>query len=494
MTDGSDLLESGILLPGSAAADAFETWRTTAPAVRARLLRAIAEALEADRAAIVATADGETSLGRPRLEGELDRTAGQLRMFADIAEEGSFVEAILSTPDPQAKPIPRPDVRRMLVPLGPVAVFTPSNFPLAFGVAGGDSASALAAGCSIVVKGHPSHPATSDACARAITSAIGTTGAPPVFALVQSAEPAVSRALVRDSHIQAVAFTGSLAAGRALHDVAAARPDPIPMYAEMGSVNPVFVSPAALDARADAIADGLAASITIGAGQFCTKPGLAFVPDSESGRRFARAVAERLDKWPAASMLNRSLATTLDRDLESIATLEGIERLTAAGGEAVESRRAATLVAADEETWNAARELRTEHFGPFSVIVFCDPERMMRAARLIPGSLTATVHAEPSDREWAARLTDALTTRAGRIVWNGYPTGVAVTWAMHHGGPYPASTSSLHTSVGATAIRRFLRPVAWQNTPDALLPEALRDANPLSLQRLVDGEWTRRRL
>jgi acyl-CoA reductase-like NAD-dependent aldehyde dehydrogenase len=479
-------------LPTDHAEHAFEPWRATPPAARAPLLRAIADALESDRGVLVATADRETSLGAARLNGELDRTSGQLRMFAAIAEEGSFVEAIVSTPDPDAKPIPRPDVRRMLVPLGPVAVFTPSNFPLAFGVAGGDSASALAAGCPIVVKGHPSHPETSDACARAIERAVERVDAPRgVFSLVQSADPAVSRALVRDPAIQAVAFTGSLAAGRALFDVAAARPDPIPVYAEMGSVNPVFISPAALGARADAIAEGLAGSITQGTGQFCTKPGLAFVPDDDRGRQFARALAARLDKWPAGPMLNASLAQTLDRDLAAIAGLEGVERLTGAAASGEERRRGATLVAADRETWMASRLLRDEHFGPFSVIVFCEPDRMAHVARVMSGSLTATIHAEPSDREWASGLADALSTRAGRIVWNGYPTGVAVTWAMHHGGPYPASTSPLHTSVGATAIRRFLRPVAWQNTPDDLLPEALRDANPLGIQRLVDGEWTR---
>jgi NADP-dependent aldehyde dehydrogenase len=265
-----------------------------------------------------------------------------------------------------------------------------------------------------------------------------------------------------------------------------------------GFLDPLYSSGVLLalksgDLAADAIADGLAASITLGAGQFCTKPGLAFVPDDDAGRRFARKVAARLDNWPPAPMLNAALVSALDRDLAAIQTLEGVERLTATIEADAACRRGATLVTADEETWMATHELRDEHFGPFSVIVFCDPNRMTKIARIIAGSLTATVHAEPSDREWAAALTDVLATRVGRIVWNGYPTGVAVTWAMHHGGPYPASTSPLHTSVGATAIRRFLRPVAWQNTPDELLPEALRNGNPLGIQRLIDGRWTRDR-
>ena len=471
---------------------AFRAWAALPAARRAALLRAIADTLQAWREPLVALADEETALGSPRLQGELDRTSGQLRAFADVLSEGSYVEAILSLAQPEAQP-PRPDIRRMLVPIGPVAVFTPSNFPLAFGVAGGDTASALAAGCPVVVKGHPSHPATSEACARAILRAAGAAEAPAgLFSLLQGRTVETSRALVGAPEIQAVAFTGSLAAGRALHDLAATRPQPIPVYAEMGSLNPLFLGPAALDARGSEIAEGLAASITLGTGQFCTKPGLVFVPDDESGAAFLRALGERLAAREAGVMLGPGTLDTLRRQLERTRRLDGIQ--VVAGGRPVDGPGlacAATLLVIDVDAFLDEPALSEEHFGPVSIAVRCPPARMIEAAERLSGSLTATVHADPADQEWARSLAAALQEKVGRIVWNGYPTGVAVTAAMQHGGPWPASTSAGHTSVGVTAARRFLRPVAFQNAPDVLLPEALRDANPLRIQRLRDGVWSR---
>jgi NADP-dependent aldehyde dehydrogenase len=482
------------------AARAFAAWRPSAARDRAALLRAAAARLEAARETIVSTADAETGLGPARLSGELDRTTFQLRAFAEMVEEGSYVEAIISAADPTAKPAPRPDVRRMLVPIGPVAVFTPSNFPLAFGVAGGDTASALAAGCPVIVKGHPSHPATSEACARALLAAADETGAPDgVLSLLQARGLEIARALVTAPQIQAVAFTGSLNAGRAIHDLAASRPHPIPVYAEMASLNPVFIAPGALAARAAEIAEGLANSITLGTGQFCTKPGLVFVPDNEHGRAFARLVGERVAAREPGVMLSAQLHAALTRQLGRTVGLPGVAVLARSTPDAARSAESGAgavcggLVAAtDLATFTRTRALHEEHFGPVSLLVRCpSPDAMIDAATDLEGSLTATVHADPADHDFAARLTAALADKVGRLVWNGYPTGVAVTWAMQHGGPYPATTSAAHTSVGATAIRRFLRPVAFQNTPDAVLPEALRNANPLGIQRLVDGRWTR---
>jgi NADP-dependent aldehyde dehydrogenase len=444
----------------------------------------------------VSVADAETGLGTARLNGELDRTTFQLRAFADMLDEGSFVEAIISPADPAAKPVARPDVRRMLVPIGPVAVFTPSNFPLAFGVAGGDTTSALAAGCPVIVKGHPSHPGTSEECGRALSSAARDAGAPQgVFALLQARDLEVARALVTAPAVQAVAFTGSLAAGRAIHDLAAARPQPIPVFAEMGSLNPVFVAPAAMAARAAEIADGLAGSITIGTGQFCTKPGLVFVAESTAGsaRSFANLVAEKVTSRDPGLMLNAQIDTNLSRQLARTDALPGVELLAppserAGGG----LTRRGSVVTTDLATFLSTPALHEEHFGPVSIVIRCpSPESVIDVASSLDGNLTATIHADEADAIFGKRLASVLSDKVGRIVWNGYPTGVAVTWAMQHGGPYPSTTSPGHTSVGATAIRRFLRPVAYQNAPDALLPAALQRANPLGIQRMVDGRWTR---
>jgi NADP-dependent aldehyde dehydrogenase len=478
------------------AAEAYALWRQSSPSARAALLRSSADRLETARAAIVSVADAETGLGTARLNGELDRTTFQLRAFADMLDEGSFVDAIISPADPAAKPVARPDVRRMLVPIGPVAVFTPSNFPLAFGVAGGDTASALAAGCPVIVKGHPSHPGTSEECGRALSAAARDAGAPQgVFALLQARDLEVARALVTAAEVQAVAFTGSLAAGRAIHDLAAARPQPIPVFAEMGSLNPVFVAPAAMAARGAEIADGLAGSITIGTGQFCTKPGLVFVAEGTAGsaRSFATLVGEKVASRDPGLMLNAQIDTNLSRQLARAGALPGVELLArpserAGGG----LTRGGSVVTTDLATFLSTPALHEELFGPVSIVIRCpSTDSVIDVASSLEGNLTATIHADEADAMFGKRLASILSDKVGRIVWNGYPTGVAVTWAMQHGGPYPSTTSPGHTSVGATAIRRFLRPVAYQNAPDALLPEALQRANPLGIQRMVDGRWTR---
>jgi NADP-dependent aldehyde dehydrogenase len=477
----------------AAAADAFHAWSRTTPAARAAFLRAAARLLESQRERVVATSDLESGLGPARLNGELDRTIGQIRMFAGLLDEGAFVDATISPGDPDAKPFPRPDVRRMRVSLGPVAVVTPSNFPLAFGAAGGDTISALAAGCPVVVKGHASHPATSEICMRALVAAAAETGAPPgLLSLLQARSIEIPAALVRAPEVQAVAFTGSRIGGRALLDIAADRSQPIPVYAEMGSLNPLFIGPAALAARGDAIAEGLAASVTLGTGQFCTKPGLVFVPNDERGASFGRALAARVAAREAGPFLNAGIAAHLQQQVGRTAALAPVQCLTApSAARAAGFWGQGIVVEVPVDDFLTTDALQEEHFGPFALVIRCAPARMRDVAARLEGSLTATIHADADDHTWAEALADSLRDRAGRLVWNGFPTGVAVVEAMHHGGPYPACSSPLHTSVGTAAIARFLRPVAYQNVPDALLPEALRDANPLGIQRTIHGRVTR---
>lgn len=467
----------------TAAATAFPEFREVAGVRRAALLRGIADALEDIADEVVATADRETGLGaEPRLQGELVRTTGQLRSFARLLQDGWYVEAIIDT-ETEA----HPDVRRMLVPIGPVAVFGPANFPLAFGVSGGDTASALAAGCPVIVKGHRSHPETSELCGRAIAAAVEASGLPRgAFSLLQDDGTSVGAALVAHPDVRAVGFTGSLGGGRAILDLAAARPEPIPVYAEMGSLNPLFVTPGALRARGSEIADGFVTSMTQGNGQFCTKPGLAFAP-----HELAEPVGERLAAAPSAPLLNAGIRDAFVERVEHTSQLPGVEVVLlpeATQGPATASSPG--LLATDVDTFLGTPGLREENFGPISVVVACPPDRMADVARRLPGSLTAGIHAQPGEHAAIRDLVAAVVDRAGRIVFDGYPTGVSVVPSMHHGGPYPATSSSLHTSVGMTAVRRFLRPVAYQNAPQALLPFELRDDNPLHIMRLVDWTWT----
>jgi acyl-CoA reductase-like NAD-dependent aldehyde dehydrogenase len=469
-----------------------------APALRDRdrrsaLLRGAAARLRAAGDEIVATCEAETGLPEVRLRSELERTAGQLELFASVVEAGDHVEAIIDTPDPAATPIPRPDVRRMLVPLGPVAVFGASNFPLAFSTAGGDTASALAAGCPVVVKGHPSHPGTGELVARELRAAAADAGLPEgTFAHLLASGVEVGEALVDDPGITAVGFTGSIAGGRAVHDRAARRAVPIPVYAEMGSVNPIVVTAAALEARAGAIAEGLVASVATFGGQLCTKPGVVFVPAGAAGDAFAADVAARLDAVEPTVLLNERVRDALAAAVERLAARPEVRALATApaasdGGGFFHQPAAFEAPAAAVADGS---ELLEEHFGPVVVLLRHGSAGELRAALgQLEGQLTASLHAEPA--EDVAELVDLLSARAGRLVFDGFPTGVAVTHGMHHGGPYPSCSNPLHTSVGATAIRRFLRPVAFQNAPAAVLPPELRDPNPLAIWRRVDGELTR---
>lgn len=438
---------------------------------RARLLRAAADALDAHTAELVKLADAETSLGEARLTGEVGRTTGQLRLLADQAAAGAYLDLIETSADPAATP-PRPALRRYARPIGPVAVYAASNFPFAFSVAGGDTASALAAGCPVVVKAHPGHPATSQRTAELVLAALAEAGAPAgTFALLHGFE--AGRLLVTDPRIRAAAFTGSVRGGRALYDLASGRPDPIPFYGELGSVNPVVVTPAAAAARGAEVARGYTASFTLGAGQFCTKPGILFLP---AGHGLEGELADAVGRVPAAPLLTDSIREAYDRAAAELAELPGVR--VVARGAAEGGGAQALLCAVDADTFAATPELAEEHFGPTSLVVeYDDPARLPALLDAVPGSLTATVHGEagdPQDAALARRLFAHLEPRAGRLLWNGWPTGVAVAPAMQHGGPWPATTSPLHTSVGTTAVRRFLVPVVYQDVPEELLPAALR--------------------
>jgi NADP-dependent aldehyde dehydrogenase len=478
----------------AAAAEAFRSpaWRDDAR--RVAFLRRAAAALRDADADIVARAESETGLPEGRLVGELERTCRQLEAFADLVEAGDYVEAMIDPADPDAKPIPRPDVRRMLIPIGPVAVFGASNFPLAFGVAGGDTASAIAAGCPVVAKGHPSHPGTSEAVAAALRRARSEAGLPAgAFALVQGAANEVGEALVDAPEIAAVGFTGSLAAGRALYERAARRPEPIPVYAEMGSVNPVVVTPGALAECADDIAELLAGSVSFAAGQLCTKPGVVLVPEGDAGEGFADALVRRLDDAGPQVMLNERLRASLVARIADVAGDASVQHVGPPGGPVEPGLRFAPLALRVPAA--AARDSRTlldECFGPVVLLVtYGSADELLETVGVLDGQLTATIHAGPGEHDLVATLTESLRERVGRLLFGGVPTGVAVTHAMQHGGPYPATTAPGHTSVGMTAVGRFLRPIALQNAPADVLPPALRDRNELGIWRRVDGRLTR---
>jgi 2,5-dioxopentanoate dehydrogenase len=453
------------------AAGAFETFRDSTGATRGALLRGIAAGLEADADALVARAMAETALPEARLRGELARTTNQLRLFAAVAEDGAWVDARIEPAEAQRTP-PKPDLRSMLRPLGPVAVFGASNFPLAFSVAGGDTASALAAGCPVVVKAHPAHPGTSEIAGRAVQRAVTDAGLPEgVFSLLFDAGIAVGQALVRHPAIAAVGFTGSRRGGLALVEAAAQRPVPIPVYAEMGSVNPVFVLPGALADRGAEIAAALAASVTLGVGQFCTNPGLVFVTPGADD--FLNGLADALARAAPGVMLTAAICGAYGEGVARLAATPGVTRLV---GEVHDSGQGTpALFVTDADTFRAHPELADEVFGPATLVVRCaDAAEMQMLAHGLEGQLTATLHADPSDHAEAAALARVLEGRAGRLLFGGVPTGVEVGHAVVHGGPFPATSDGRSTSVGTRAILRWARPVCWQDAPEALLPEALR--------------------
>ncbi len=462
-----------------AAAPALET---LGRAGRARMLRAMADALEDDRELLVQVTDRETALGPTRLNGELTRTTFQLRFFAEVIEDGEYLGAIIdhagSTPMG-----PRPDLRRMLRPLGPVGVFGASNFPFAFSVAGGDTASALAAGCPVLVKAHSSHPASSVLQAAALQRGAASAGAPEAtLALVFG--QAAGLALVASPQVTAVGFTGSVTAGRRLHDVAKARPRPIPFYGELGALNTLTITPTAARERAQGIGQGLAASFTLGVGQFCTKPGLALVPTGADGDAVIAALVAHARATAPAVMLNRRTLEGFAHGSAALRNSAGVRTLVASDDGRPEATASPVVVEVDAA--DVGGPMLEECFGPALVIArYAAEDDVVRVLDAVGPGLTASLHAGEVD-ELATRLLGRLTDIAGRVVWNGFPTGVAVAWAMHHGGAYPATTDALHTSVGATSIRRWLRPVSYQDVPQALLPAELQDEAG-GIPRRVDG-------
>lgn len=451
----------------------------------------MAAELEARSAEITETADAETGLGLPRLTGELTRTCYQLRFFAGVVDEGGYLEAAVDHAGDTPMG-PRPDLRRMLVPLGPVAVFGASNFPLAFSVPGGDTAAALAAGCPVIVKAHELHPLTSRLCGEALAAAATAAGAPRGAVSVCFGRE-IGAPLVTHPGITAVGFTGSATGGRALLDLVNRRPDPIPFYGELAGVNPLVVTPAAAGERAEDIGNGLAASFTLGAGQFCTKPGLAFVPRTPSGDALVAALGRAAGNTASQVLLGEGILAAFTADADRLASLPSVTTI-AKGGEAGTAGFLATPRVLGVEAGDLAESadiLARECFGPLVVVVrYRDHAELLTALGGIEPSLTATVHLGDGEAESgeADELLEGLLALSGRLVFDGYPTGVAVSWAQHHGGPWP-STSSIHTSVGATAIRRFLRPRAWQSAPEAVLPPELREGGT-GIPRRVDGVLT----
>ncbi|MBW4435830.1 MAG: aldehyde dehydrogenase (NADP(+)) [Pleurocapsa minor GSE-CHR-MK-17-07R] len=478
----------------AAAREAFAVTRTYSAARLADFLDAVAAKIESHKDDMIATADRETALGEARLTGELGRTTGQLRAFAGLLREGSYVGAIIDSALPDRKPAPRQDIRRMLHPIGPVAVFAASNFPFAFSVCGGDTASAWAAGCPVVVKAHPGHPETAQLFAQAVTEALSDSGFPAgFFSLLHGTGYEVGTRLVQHEAISTVGFTGSFGGGMALYKAAAQRHQPIPVYAEMGSVNPTIITQKTLETRGEALAEGLVNSVLLGAGQFCTNPGLVLMQDSAEARSFVHMIAEKVSARTPQVLLNAQILAGLEK---SIALTTGASAVTVVtGGQPANEPGYCfqnTVLQTNGRDFLAQPGLAREHFGPVTLLVLCsDRDEWMHVLAALEGQLTASVHGEPDEAVELVDVLGLLREKAGRVIWNGFPTGVEVVYAQQHGGPFPATTAPATTSVGLTAVARFLRPVAYQNMPDALLPDALKMNNPLGIWRIVNGELTR---
>ena len=475
------------------AASAAPAWAKLPGTERNRFLRLIADKLDQNAAVLAARAVQETGLPLARCTGEVARTSGQLRLYGETAARGDWLDARIETALPERKPLPKPDHRSMLRPLGPVVVFGSSNFPFAYSVAGGDTASAFAAGCPVIVKAHPAHPGTGELVGRLIADAVKECGLPEgSFSLLFDAGFELGQALVKHPLVKAVGFTGSLKGGRALADLALARPEPIPVYAEMGSINPVFILPGALVERATAIVDGLHASATLNVGQFCTNPGLIVLQRSPAAEQFVRVLAAKLAVTPEGAMLTPGIRKNFVAHTAARAKQPGVKVIAEA--------KAATVCGAapmwfetDAAIFLKNRSLSEEIFGPSSLVVWCrDRAEMLDVARHLEGSLTATVQAGAAEVVGQGELIELLAARAGRVILNGFPTGLEVSPAIVHGGPYPAtSDGGRSTSVGTRALNRWTRLVCYQNFADELLPAELQNANPLGLLRLVNGEFTR---
>jgi len=475
------------------AASAAPAWAKLPGAERNRFLRLIADKLDQNAAVLAARAVQETGLPLARCTGEISRTSGQLRLYGATAARGDWLDARIETALPDRKPLPKPDHRSMLRPLGPVVVFGSSNFPFAYSVAGGDTASAFAAGCPVIVKAHPAHPGTGELVGWLIVDAVRECGLPEgSFSLLFDAGFELGQALVKHPLVKAVGFTGSLKGGRALADLAAARPEPIPVYAEMGSINPVFILPGALAERATAIVDGLHASATLNVGQFCTNPGLIVLQRSPAAEQFVQALTSKLVATPEGAMLTAGIRKNFVTHAAVRAKQPGV-KVIAEAKSATACGAAPVWFETDAAIFRKNGSLSEEIFGPSSLVVWCrDEAEIIDVARNLEGSLTATLQAGTGEAVGLGGLIELLAAKAGRVILNGYPTGLEVSPAIVHGGPYPStSDGGRSTSVGTRALNRWTRLVCYQNFSDELLPAELRNANPLGLLRLVNGESSR---
>lgn len=475
------------------AAAAFQVYRRIPGKDRALFIETAANEIRNLGSELVDVCTEETALPRARIEGECMRTVNQLIMFANMLREGSWLDARIETADPSRSPLPKPDLRYLLVGVGPVVVFGASNFPLAFSVAGGDTASALAAGCPVIVKVHSAHPATGELVGRAIQRAAIKTNMPDgVFSMLHGDGSVVGMQLVKHRHVKAVGLTGSFKAGKALFDAAAQREEPIPVYAEMGSTNPVFVLPEACKTNREKIAQGYAASVTLGVGQFCTNPGLLLYQRSDSTGEFAQQLKSEFAKTSGGAMLTETIFKSYQQGISHHSALGEMEVLSNGASAEGANRATPILFKTSGNVFAANKELAEEIFGPTSTVVeLTSKQEMLKVARSLSGHLTATVHGTVNDLREYRELLDILDQKVGRVVINGFPTGVEVCHAMVHGGPFPATTDGRSTSVGTAAIFRFTRPVCYQGMPSELLPPELQDENPLNIWRLVNGERTR---
>ncbi len=476
------------------AASAFQTYRKIDNETKAKFLEQIAIEINALGDALLERCHLETALPLGRLTGERGRTMNQLKLFANVVREGSWVDARIDLAQPKREPLPKSDIRHMSIPLGPVAVFGASNFPLAFSTAGGDTASALAAGCPVVYKGHPAHPGTTEMIYGAIQNAIKKMGLPEgVFSLVQGTSIKVGEHLVKHEDIKAVGFTGSYNGGMAIFNYANSRPVPIPVFSEMGSTNPMFILPGALEEKAEQLAQGYANSLNMGVGQFCTNPGLSFFSKSENSEVFMKELSEQINSTEPAIMLTSGIQSAYNSGLEEFAKNEKLSLLG-------EGKKPSDQIGVKSKVFKTTidaflqnNKLSEENFGPSSLLVEASTkEEILKAARELDGHLTATVHGTDEDLKEYAELFEILEQKVGRVLVNGYPTGVEVCHSMVHGGPFPATTAPSSTSVGTNAIKRFVRPVCYQDYPQNLLPDVLKNNNPLDVWRLVDGEFTKK--
>ena len=469
---------------------AFESFSSLTPDARAAFLEAVAEQILGIGDLLIETAMAESGLPRPRLEGERGRTVGQLRLFASYVRQGDWLDATIDKALPERTPLPRGDLRRVNHAVGPVGVFGASNFPLAFSVAGGDTASAFAAGCPVVVKGHPAHPGTGELVARAIAAAVKACGLHEgVFSYVPGTTHELGGALVADPRIKAVGFTGSRGGGLALMKIAAGRDEPIPVYAEMSSINPVVLLPGALAARSEAMGTAFVGSLTMGSGQFCTNPGLVIAMEGPDLDAFVAAAATALTGNQPQVMLTPGIHDAYEKGVAALAGADGVT-VVARGAEAEGCNRGQhAFFSADAATFRDNPALAHEVFGSSSILLKCKSlDEVKETIASLEGQLTATLQMEDSDADAAAMLLPALSRKVGRVLTNGWPTGVEVTHAMVHGGPFPSTSDGRTTSVGTLAMMRFLRPVCYQDVPDALLPPALQTANPWGLTRRVEGK------